>query len=83
MRNAYITRGIILDSQVKCMTFRLNKNAFHIVKIGEESSDFAYWQSRSVQERLAALEMLRQQFYAYSHDNPPRLQRVLRIVEQA
>lgn len=63
--------------------FNLDRKAFKIVKQGAESNDFKYWQGRSIEERLAALEMLRHHFYTYSHDDPPRLQRVLTIVKQA
>lgn len=48
----------------------------------EQPTDFAYWQTKSVEERLAALEMLRQQFYNYSDETTPRLQRVYRITQQ-
>jgi len=38
---------------------RLDKTAIQIFKMGEASTDFAYWQTRSYEERLAALENLK------------------------
>ena len=46
----------------------------------EESDEKAYWQTRSVEERLAAVELYR--IIAYGHDAcTSRLQRVLEIDE--
>ncbi len=41
--------------------------------------DLAYWQKRSPEERISAVEILRRQYYGSSG----RLQRVSRIVERA
>jgi len=40
--------------------------------------DLAYWQKRSPEERISAVELLRRQYYG----STGRLQRVSRIVEQ-
>ena len=40
--------------------------------------DLAYWQKRSPEERISAVEILRRQYYGSSG----RLQRVSRIVER-
>ena len=40
--------------------------------------DLAYWQNRSPEERISAVEILRRQYYGSSE----RLQRVSRIVER-
>ena len=40
--------------------------------------DLAYWQNRSPEERIAAVEILRRQYYG----SAGRLQRVSRIVER-
>lgn len=45
----------------------------------EKKTDFQYWQSKTPQERLAALEYLRNQFLTDSNGIRPRLQRVLTI----
>jgi len=49
-------------------------------KIDENSflDDLAYWQSRTPEERISAVEILRRQYYG----NSERLQRVCRIVER-
>lgn len=55
-------------------------------KIGlrEQQSDFAYWQTKSPEERLAAIEILRNQYIRFTlKDAEPRLQRVCRVVKQA
>ncbi len=60
----------------------IDKTAIVIKKQNEEQSDLGFWLSKSVDERLHALESLRRQFFSYSHYPPPRLQRVYRIVKQ-
>ncbi|HET8865056.1 MAG TPA: hypothetical protein VFM80_05100 [Gracilimonas sp.] len=47
----------------------------------EQESDRKYWMSRSPEERLAALETLRQQ-YVRLKGLPTRLQRVCRVVKK-
>jgi len=61
--------------------YKISRNAYAIKKKGETQSDLTYWLSKSYQERLQALESLRQQFFSYSHESPPRLQRVYRVVD--
>lgn len=60
----------------------MDKTAFSIKKQNNTQSDLEFWLSKSVLDRLQALESLRQQFFSYTHDSPPRLQRVYRIVKQ-
>ncbi|HEY0457773.1 MAG TPA: hypothetical protein VGC97_01400 [Pyrinomonadaceae bacterium] len=51
-------------------------------KIGEEQSDFAYWQTKSYAERLAALEEIRREYNNWKYtDAEQRFQRVYRIVK--
>ncbi len=50
-----------------------------IIGLREEQSDLAFWQSKSHQERLAAIEILRQQYVRLKRIEP-RLQRVCRII---
>lgn len=53
----------------------------------DNDSDLEYWMTRSVQERIDAIEILRSQ-YLQLQNNPllkdaqPRLQRVFRITQQ-
>ncbi len=61
-----------------------NKIAKAITKtpLGEEKSDFDYWQTKSYVERLAALEEIRQEFNRWKYgDAEQRFQRVYRIVK--
>jgi hypothetical protein len=49
----------------------------------EKSSAIRYWLSRTVDERIGAIEMLRQQYFKFKYnDVQPRLQRVCRIIKQ-
>jgi hypothetical protein len=43
--------------------------------------DLAYWRSRSIEERLSALESIRQEFHKWKYGAEPRLQRVYTIVK--
>ncbi|MEQ1804247.1 MAG: hypothetical protein ABL900_02635 [Burkholderiaceae bacterium] len=45
------------------------------------SRDRAYWLTRSVEERIAAVEILRQQALAAHADAEQRLQRVCRVTQ--
>ena len=51
-------------------------------KLGDpaaEKADLAYWLSKTPEERLAAVEALREQFGAHT----ARLQRVARVIQRA
>lgn len=51
-------------------------------KLGEEQSDFAYWQTKSYAERLAALEEIRNEYNSWKYtDAEQRFQRVYRVVK--
>ena len=54
-----------------------------IVAMKDQGNDFQYWQSRSYQERLSALEELRQEYYGYADESQPRLQRVYTIIKRS
>jgi len=53
-----------------------------ITSVKAQQSDYSYWMTKSPQERLAAIEFLRQQYIKYKDDIQPRLQRVYRITNQ-
>lgn len=57
----------------------------HEIKIinrkDSDKADWEYWQSKSHEERLEALELLRQQ-YMEANNVPQRLQRVCRIIKR-
>ena len=59
---------------------RMDKTAFSIVSLTDESDEKEYWKARTPQERLETVEMLRQLNYGYDPATA-RLQRVLTIVE--
>lgn len=52
----------------------------HIYRKGKEPKSYAYWLTKTPQERIAALEFLRYQ--AYGNEIDKGLQRVLRIAKQ-
>lgn len=53
-----------------------------VTRMDQPASDYAYWRSRPVRERIEALETLRQQYIEFSKDVHPGLQRVFRVVKQ-
>ena len=61
---------------------RLDKTAFEVFSSFEEAeaADRAYWHSRTPEERLLALELMRQSAYGYDATTT-RLQRVFEITE--
>jgi hypothetical protein len=59
---------------------RMDKTAFSIVSLTDESDEKEYWQTRTPQERLGTVEMLRQLNYGYD-PTTARLQRVLTVAE--
>jgi hypothetical protein len=59
---------------------RLDRSVFEVASLDDEDPDKAYWQSKSPQERMEALELLRQIIYGYDPATT-RLQRVLEIAE--
>ena len=52
------------------------------VNMHEQRSDFVYWQSQPYQDRLAALEQIRQEYHRWRYHAEPRLQRVHSIVKR-
>ena len=49
--------------------------------LSQPSSDFAYWQTRPYQERLAALEEICQEYHRWKNDVQSGFQRVYRITK--
>ena len=52
------------------------------MRIDEQGSDFAYWQSRPPRERLETLEQIREEYHLWKYGQEPRLQRVYSIVKR-
>jgi hypothetical protein len=59
-------------------SMRLNKDVFEIGSLAGQGDDRQYWWSKSPDERLIALEMMRQSMFGYD-PLTDRLQRVLTI----
>jgi hypothetical protein len=53
------------------------------MKLSEQESDFAYWQSRPYQERLEAWAQIRRDYHGWNDDSEPRLERVYRIIKRS
>jgi hypothetical protein len=52
------------------------------IKKDEQTSDFAYWKTKSYAERLAALEEIRREYNNWKYsDAEQRFQRVYRVVK--
>ena len=64
------------------MELFVNKIKVEKRKMKDENTDLDYWLSRTSDERLSAVELIRQNLYGYLNDNPPRLQRIVTIVRR-
>ena len=68
--------------------WRLMENICGIAKVcrkidmKSQPNDFAYWQTRSHEERLACLEEIRQEYHGWKNNAEQRLQRVYTIVKR-
>ena len=51
-------------------------------KIDEQPSDFSYWQAKSYEERLEALEQIRKEYNSWRYNAEQGFQRVYRIVKR-
>jgi lipopolysaccharide/colanic/teichoic acid biosynthesis glycosyltransferase len=54
----------------------------HKKKLHSKDNDFQYWKSKSMEERLDAIEFLRQSYMKTETDVQQRLQRVYRIIRK-
>lgn len=59
----------------------MDKSAFSVVSLYEPSDEKEYWLSKTPQERLEAMELMRQIVYGYD-PTTERLQRVLEITRR-
>jgi hypothetical protein len=62
--------------------FRLDKSVISVVPLSQADDELEYWLSKTPEERWQAVEFIRRTLYGYS-DPPPRLQRVLEVVERS
>ena len=51
-------------------------------KINQQPNDFKFWQSRSYEERLEALEQIRKEYNLWRFNAEPGFQRIYRIVKR-
>ena len=51
-------------------------------KVDAQPKDLNYWQSRSFEERLDALEQIRQEYNTWRYNAQQGLQRVYRVVKR-
>ena len=66
--------------EISAAMFRVDKTAFSVASLFDESDETAYWLSKTPYERLQAVELMRQVIYGYQPDSA-RLQRVFEVVE--
>jgi hypothetical protein len=59
---------------------KLDKTAFSVGSLLDESDEKQYWLNQTPAERLAAIEQIRILIYGY-HPSTARLQRVLEVAE--
>lgn len=52
------------------------------MRVEDQRSDFAYWQTQPYEARLATLEKIRQEYHRWHYDSEPGFQRVCTIVKQ-
>jgi hypothetical protein len=52
------------------------------MRLSEQPSDFAYWQTQPYAARLAALEQIRREYIAWKYDSDPGFQRVYKILKR-
>ena len=58
---------------------RMIRKVVRVTTNQDQPSDYHYWMSRPIAERLDAVEMLRQSYLSFRTDVPTRLQRVYRV----
>jgi hypothetical protein len=71
------------EDDANAATLRMDRTTLTVGAIFDEPDDKAYWLSKTPEERLAALELMRQIIYGYDHSTAPRLQRVLELAERS
>jgi hypothetical protein len=66
--------------QMKEEIFQLDRNAFSVTTLHEQDNDVEYWKTKTPEERMLAVEFLRQLTYNYDPATE-RLQRVFEFAE--
>jgi len=65
----------------KFESLRMDKTVFSVGRLTDASGEREYWLAKSPQERLEAVEVMRQIVYGYD-PSTARLQRVLEIAQR-
>ena len=60
---------------------RMDKTAFSVCALADAADERAFWQEQTPEQRLQALEFLRQVMYGYD-PSTARLQRVLTVAQR-
>ena len=62
---------------------KIDDAEFEAIKLAVETdvTDPAFWHSRTPEERLVALELMRQRAYGYDEHSMPRIQKVFEVVK--
>lgn len=60
---------------------KVDRSYFKISQLTDISDETTFWQSKTPQERLEAIEIMRQIIYGYN-PSTTRLQRILEIAQQ-
>ena len=61
----------------------IDRTTVRRVKIEDAQSDFAFWQAQSYEQRLAALEQIRQEYITWKYGTDPGFQRILSVVKRS
>ncbi len=56
---------------------KMDKTVFDMYKKEEEPTDYKYWQTKTVRERLEAAAYLNSIAYNYDINNPPRMDKTV------
>lgn len=57
------------------------EKSLKITHLKDHKTDFSYWQTKTEQERLEAIELLRQQYIKYIQNVQQGFQRVCRVID--
>lgn len=71
----------VLIEVLKDSNLKIDKTAFSVTSLSDESDEKAYWWSRTPEERLRHIETLRR--INYGDQATARLQRVLEVAQRS
>ena len=64
------------------MKSKIDRAARVISGYESEEDDWLFWQKKSPEERVAAVDILRQRYYEMINGKPERLKRVYKIIKR-